>query len=139
LVDGQTITQDQLDIDIIANATGNFHSWRLEWGPGTDPGDWTTLVDDSSIPVTAPTNVASLDLTGMPYQQITLHLYMQSDNGGYAERKIHLNLDLPTPTITPTEIPTPTPSLTPFPSPTDTLTDTPIPSDTPLPSETPTP
>ena len=139
LVDGQTITQDQLDISIIANATGNFHSWRLEWGPGTDPGNWTTLVDDSSTPVTAPTNVATLDLTGFPYQQITLHLYMQSDNGGYAEGKIHLNLDLPTPTITPTETPTPAPSLTPLPSSTDTLMDTPIPSDTPLPSETPTP
>jgi penicillin-binding protein 1C len=139
LVDGQTITQNQLDISIIANATGNFHSWRLEWGPGTDPGNWTTLVDDSSTAVPASTNVATLDLTGLPYQQITLHLYMQSDNGGYAERKIHLNLDLPTPTITPTEVPTPTPSITPIPSPTDTLTDTPIPSETPLPSETPTP
>jgi len=139
LEDGQTITQNQLDISIIANATGNFHSWRLEWGPGTDPGNWTTLVDDSSTAVPTSTTVATLDLTGLPYQQITLHLYMQSDNGGYAERKIHLNLNLPTPTITPTEVPTPTPSITPIPSPTDTLTDTLIPSETPLPTETPTP
>ena len=139
LEDGQTITQNQLDISVIANATGNFHSWRLEWGPGTDPGNWTSLVGDSSIAVPASTNVATLDLTGIPYQQITLHLYMQSDNGGHAEIKIHLNLDLPTPTITPTETPIPTPSITPIPSPTDTLTDTPVPSETPIPSETPLP
>lgn len=145
LVDGQTIIQNLLDISVIASATGNFHSWRLEWGPGIDPGNWTVLVGDSSTAVPASTNVATLDLTGIPYPQITLHLYMQSDNGGHAEIKIHLNLDLPTPTITPTETPIPTPSITPIPPPTDTLTDTPLssetpsPSETPIPSETPTP
>jgi len=138
LEDGQTITQNLLDISIIANATGNFHSWKLQWGAGSDPGNWTTLVGDTTSAIPASTNVATLDLSGIPYQQITLRLYMHADNGGYAEKRIHLTLDLPTPTPTPTETPTLTPSITPTPPPTDTPTDTPVPSASPTPSETPT-
>ena len=140
LEDGQTITQNLLDINIVADATGGFRSWRLDWGAGNDPANWTTLIGDTTTSVTASTNVYTLDLTGFPYQQITLRVYMQSDNGGYAEKKIQLNLNLPTPTPTPTETPTSIPSVTPTPPPTDTPipTPTPSPTDTPAPSETPT-
>jgi penicillin-binding protein 1C len=140
LEDGQTITQDLLDINIVADATGGFRSWRLEWGVGNDHSGWTTLIGDTTTPIISSTNVYTLDLTGFPYQQITLHLYMQSDNGGYADKKIQLNLNLPTPTPTPTPTETPTliPSMTPTPPPTDTLTPTPNSTDTPVPTETPT-
>ena len=140
LEDGQTITQNLLDINIVADATGGFRSWRLDWGADNDPANWTTLIGDTTTSVTASTNVYTLDLTGFPYQQITLRVYMQSDNGGYAEKKIQLNLNLPTPTPTPTETPTPIPSVTPTPPPTNTPipTPTPSPTDTPAPSETPT-
>jgi penicillin-binding protein 1C len=126
LVEGQTITQDLLDIYILANATGNFRSWSLDWGPGTDPGNWTNIIGDNTNSVTVSTLSTTLDLTGFPYPQISLRLYMKSDNGGYAEKKIHLNLNLPTPTPTFTPIPTSTA----IPTSTETLTPTVIPTST---------
>jgi penicillin-binding protein 1C len=145
LQDGQTITQNLLDINIIASASGNFQSWRLDWGAGNDPGTWTTLVGDSTSQVPSSSNIATLDLTGIQSPTITLRLHIQADNGGYAEKIIHLNLDLPTPTPTPTETLIPASTATPSPLPTLTPTLTQLPSETPtptltqLPSETPTP
>ena len=147
LVDGQTISQNLLDISIVAAATGGFRSWRLEWGAGGDPSGWTSLISEIDTAVPEPIKVYTWDLTGIPDGQVTLRLYMQADRDGYAEKRIRLNLTLPTPTPTPTETPTPAPSVTPPPPPTDTLppipTDTlpPTPTDTlpPTPTDTPTP
>jgi hypothetical protein len=138
LEDGQTILQNLLDISVVADATGGFRSWRLEWGAGVDPTVWTPLISGIGTAVPAPVTVYTWDLTGIPYEQVTLRLYMQTDGGGYAEKRIRLNLSLPTPSPTPTESPTPTPSITPLPPSTDTPTDTltPTPTDTPLPTET---
>ncbi len=139
LVDGQTISQNLLDISIVAAATGGFRSWRLEWGAGGDPSGWTSLISEIDTAVPEPIKVYTWDLTGIPDGQVTLRLYMQADRDGYAEKRIRLNLTLPTPTPTPTETPTPAPSVTPPPPPTDTLP--PIPTDTlpPTPTDTPTP
>ena len=142
LEDGQTISQNLLDISIVADALGGFRSWRLEWGAGGDPTGWTTLISDIGTAVPAPATIYTWDLIGIPYRQVTLRLYMQADGSGYAEKRIHLNLNLPTPTVTPTEAPSPTPSNTPIipptDTPTDTLTPTPTPTDTLTPTETPT-
>ncbi|HEX7620830.1 MAG TPA: transglycosylase domain-containing protein [Anaerolineales bacterium] len=146
LEDGQTITQNSLDISIVADATAGFRSWRLEWGPGSDPENLVTLYGDINTPVSSPTKVYTWDLTGMSDGQIILRLYMQGDGNTYADYNLHLNLSLPTPTPTPTETPTPTPSvtLTLTESPTNTPTPTATPSETPTetpsdtPSETPT-
>ena len=139
LEDGQTISQNLIDISLVADATGGFRFWRLEWGGGGDPKDWTQLINNTGSAVPSPVKVTTWDLTGIPYGQVTLRLYMQADDGGYAEKRIRLNLNLPTSTPTPTEIPTPTPSATPVP-PTDTPTETPtpFPTDTPILTETPT-
>ena len=134
LEDGQTISQTLLDISIVADATGGFKSWLLEWGAGGDPTDWTPLTNELGIAVPAPTKVYTWDLTGVQNGQVTLHLYMRADGGGYAEKKIRLNLSLPTLTPTPTETPTPKPSVTPALPPTSTLIPTNTPS--PLPSST---
>jgi len=133
--DGQTITQDSLDISIIAEATDGFRSWRLEWGP--DPGNLQTLFGDVNQQVTSPTTVYTWDLTGMPDGQLTLRLYVQGDGDTYADKNIRINLQLPTPTPLPTATPTPIPTVTRAPSPTDTPT--PLPTDTPILASTPTP
>ncbi len=141
LADGQTITQNLLDITVVANATSGFQSWRLEGGPGGDVGDLPTLFGDIFIPVQNPTNVFTWDLTGIPNGQVTLRLFMTGEGNTYADKFIHLNLNLPTPTPTPTptETPTPTPTLTPTPTeiPTVTLIPSETPSSTPPPTETP--
>ncbi|MCX6039428.1 MAG: transglycosylase domain-containing protein [Chloroflexi bacterium] len=83
LEDGQTITQNSLDISILADATDGFRSWLLEWGPGGEPTDWTTLIGDIGTAVPEPIKVYTWDLTGIPDGQITLRLYMRADNDGY--------------------------------------------------------
>ncbi len=134
LEDGQTITQNLLDINIVANATSGFQSWRLEWGVGTDSGNLSTLYGNINIPVVTPTRVYTWDLSAIPNGLVTLRLYMQGDGNTYADKNIHLTLSLPTPT------PTPTPTETASPTPTQTYTPTPLetPTETPTPSETPT-
>jgi membrane peptidoglycan carboxypeptidase len=141
LEDGQTIKQDSLDISIVADATSGFRSWRLEWGAGTDAGDLNTLFGDNNSPVSSPTKVYTWNLNGMPNGPVTLRLYMQADEDGYADLNIHLNLNLPTPTPIPTHTPTPTPSITPTLPPTNTPTETttPMPTDTDTPTSTETP
>jgi penicillin-binding protein 1C len=134
LQDNQTITDNMLDISVVADATSGFRSWRLEWGMGDDPADWTTLIGDMGYAVSSPQKVYTWDLTGIPPGQITLRLYLQSDSNGYAERRIHFNVNLSTPT--PTETMTPRPTSTRIP--TATFTPTPTPSVTLPPTEYPT-
>jgi len=141
LTEGQTVTQNLLELSIIADATGGFRSWRLDWGAGTDPAGWSPLIIQTGIAVPQPVTVYSWDLTGMTDAQVTLRLRIEADNGGYAEKMVHLLLSLPTPTSTPT--PTPTETLTPTPSetPSPTIMNTPTesPSLTPSLSDTPAP
>ena len=143
LQDGQTITQSPLDISIVATATSGFRTWRLDWSSSQQPGNWNNLTGDINTQVTAPSDVYSWNLTGIPNGQITLRLYMQGDGSNYADQNIHLNLIVPTPTPTPTSTPTPTPLPTSTPLPTHTFTSSPTPTDTPtdtaVPTETPTP
>jgi membrane peptidoglycan carboxypeptidase len=142
LQDGPTVTQNSLDISIVANATAGFHSWRLEWSTAADPENRKTLVGDISMPVPAPTKIYTWDLSGIPNGQILLRLYMQGDGDAFADRNISFNLNLPTPTPTPTSTSTPIPTLTSTPTvtptPTYTPTELPIPTDTFTPTPTPT-
>jgi hypothetical protein len=121
--EGDVISQPTLAIQGTANATGGFKSWRLEFGLGSNPGDWTVLAQSDQ-----PANNATMfnwDLSNLPNQTITLHLYVAGANG-YADKYVHFTVSLPTPTPTPT----------PFPTPTDTPMPV-IPSDTPAPTDTP--
>jgi 1A family penicillin-binding protein len=129
--EGQLISQPILPLQGTMDATGGFKSWILEFGLGSNPDGWTTLAEGNH-----PVNNAALfnwDLSNLPNQTITLHLYMKGENG-FAEKTVHFTLALPTPTPTPTDTPAPTetPTPPPPPSPTDTPT-------LPAPSETPTP
>ena len=135
--DGQNITDASLDISIVANATAGFRSWRLEWSPASDPGNWRKLVGGNTTPIPSPTKVYTWNLSGVPNGRINLRLTMQSDTGGSADKNIQLNLSVPTPTPTPLPTSTPVPTDTPTLLPTETPTETPLPTDTPTPSSTP--
>ena len=142
LNEGQTISQNFQDITIVADATGGFWAWRLEWGAGIDPPGYNPLVSDTTTAVPSPLIVYAWDLSAIPSGQITLRLYMHSDNNGFAEKKIHLNVNLvtPTPTLTttPTKTPTPSPTIT-FVPPTEFPTNTPVPTEPPTPTVSMTP
>lgn len=123
---GDVISQPTLAIKGTADATGGFKSWRLEFGLGQDPGNWNTLAQGNQPVEDGP--LFNWDLSNLPNQTITLHLYAAGTDG-YADRYVHFSLALPTPT------PPPVPTDTPIPP-----TDTPIPTDTPVAdTATPTP
>ena len=147
LSDGDVITEEDLDIKIVA-AGDNFKLVRIEFGYGNDPQEWQVLFE-SNNEVRQSEVVYQWKLDKLTEDRITLRLRMENNNDGYAEKIIHLRIEIPEPTETPTPTetatlpPTETPTETPIP-PTETPappTETPIPpTETPIPpTETPTP
>jgi hypothetical protein len=127
------------------DATGSFDEARLEYGPGRDPVQWDTIfvIDNPNKDMS---EIYSWDISDLPTGLYTLRLYMTSTNGGYAEKQILIDNQVPTPTPTPTVSPTPTSTLSPTPTisptasetPVDTSTTTPTSTDTPTSTHTPT-
>ena len=134
LSENQTIQTNDLEIIVQAFADEGFKNISLQYGLGNKPDEWITLVDPTNVQYKTPETIYKWDLTGVKDGIVTLRLYMQNSDGGFAEKTMHLNLQVPTPT--PTVTPTTTPTETP--APTDLPTLTPVPTNTPLPSETPT-
>ncbi len=133
--DDQMVTTSPLDIYAVVNAAQGFKSFRLEWGQGEDPTEWRTLVDNNSNQYTNPERIYTWDLRDVPAGKVTLRLYVENtDSDLHAERRIHLDLNVPTPTPTAT----PTITITPTPTHTQVPTITPTPSVTPTPTQTPT-
>jgi penicillin-binding protein 1C len=146
LSENQTILSAPLEIFAKIDVPSDFKDYSLSYGLGDNPVEWKNLLE-SSQPVSQPTKIFSWDLKDLPQGIITLKITMNSIRGGYAEKKIHLNVmvSTPTPTITSTPTLTPTPTITSTPSPTLTLTPSPsitaspISTQTTSPSSTPTP
>ncbi|MGZ9235585.1 MAG: hypothetical protein ACXW4E_08680, partial [Anaerolineales bacterium] len=122
------------DLSLPVNAVidvknGGLTGWRLEYGAGQDPGEWNVLAQGTNT-VPTPSLIYTWNLEGITDTQVTLRLYISNGDENYAERKVTITLNLPTPTpsATPTETPTTFP-------PTATPTDTPVPD---APTETPT-
>lgn len=142
LDDQQTITQNPLDLYAVVDATTNFKNFYLEYGVGINPSSWMNLVNDGGNKSPQPQKLLTWDLGDVPPGLITLRLYMRSDNNGYAEKLLRLNIQVPTrtPTATattkPTSTSTSTSTVTPTPSPTLTPTLTQTPTLTPTPSPT---
>jgi penicillin-binding protein 1C len=148
--DGQVITSPILEIRGTADATGYFESWKLEIGLGDDPNNWV-LLNGSGSPIKDGV-LHMVDLSSLENGIVTLRLTV---TGKYGEvtKTVRLNVNMPTPTASPTLTPTVTPPPTPTDTPPPPATDTPPPSETvpppqisdtppppePPPSETPTP
>ena len=99
-------------------------------GYGDNPADWKTLIEGITSQYNQPERIYSWDLKEVPAGRVTLRIYVNSTQDTFAERQIHLNIQVPTatPTITPTSTVTPT------------ITNTPTSTNTPLsPTDTPTP
>lgn len=135
-----TITTSPLDIYAAVSATTDFGTYRLEWGQGNDPAEWSILVDGLTNQYKQPDRIYTWDLRPVPEGNITLRIYLEGKDGHYAEKRLHLKIFVPTPTPTPTATPTMTPTVTPSPTPTltPTPTETPVPPTPTPPTETPT-
>ena len=139
--DNQTIDRSPLDIYVVVKASQGFRQFRLEWGEGDDPSEWKPLGENITNQYANPERVHSWDLAEIPAGRVTVRIFMENtDADRFAERRIHLNLQVPTPTPSPTPTETPTPSSTPTlpPTNTPTLEPTPLPpTETPTPTDTP--
>ncbi len=133
LRDGDVITEGDLDIKVVASGDG-FRLLRIEFGYGDDPQDWEVIFEGNNE-IRQPEVVYRWKVDKLTEDRVTLRLRMENNEDGYAERIVHLKIDIPEPTATPE----PTFTSTPVPSDTPVPTETPLPSDTPVPSETPTP
>ena len=139
-VEGQTVTASPLEVNGKIDVSTDFQSYTLEYGLGDNPVEWNGLFEGNQ-PASQPGNIYTWDINSIQPGIVTLRITMHSIRGGYAERKIHLNLQVPTPTptLTPTIIPTPTYTPPPTQSPIPTQTETPVPTSFLPPTETPTP
>jgi penicillin-binding protein 1C len=137
LIDRQVIDTSPLEIYVMASATQNFRSFRLEYGIGEDPQEWIPLTENLTSPISQPERIYDWDLNELSTDLVSLRLFMESINDTHAKREVRLNLQVPTPTPTPTatatstDIPTETPTQTMTPTITETGTATPTPSITP--------
>jgi len=149
LNDGDTITENKIDVRAVIDATDGIKSWVLEYGMGDNPEQWKQIADGKKA-VGNPTTLINWDLNDIGNNTVTLRLYVTGESG-YAEHRISLTVELPTPTPTPTStptatlppLPTGTPTLTPTATkiivPTDTQTNTATATVTLFPSDIPTP
>jgi membrane peptidoglycan carboxypeptidase len=127
LREGEVISTPLVEIKGTADATGLFESWVFEYALGSNPREWKTLNGGDS-PVKDST-LAIWNLSGIENGAVTLRLTVRGKNAE-VEETVHVTIDVPVPTATPTPIP-PTEPPTPIP-PTPTSTEIiVIPTDTP--------
>jgi len=133
-----------MDIYAVITATKNFKQYTLQYGVGNNPSKWKTLSKGTNT-FDQPKKLIVWDVYEADAVRITLRILMESTNDTDADKRIHLNLMVPTRTPTPTMIPTQTTTPTDTIEPTGTLepTNTLEPTETieplPLMTDTPTP
>jgi len=128
-----TVTSSPLKIKGIINVTkGNFTSWRLEYGAGDDPAEWTVLAEGQNK-FEQPDTIYEWDLKDVSPKHVTLRIYLMNGDNYYAEKRVSLTFNLPTPTPEPTLSPTITPTFVP-PTAVPTDTSVPAPTSTPIPA-----
>jgi membrane peptidoglycan carboxypeptidase len=130
--EGATITAPAIELTGKAAASADFKNWSLDYGIGNDPKHWTNILRSEEQKKQV-ASLADWNVQDVPNGPVTLRLIVRSKRGGSAEVRLHVLLNVPTPTAEPTGTPTPTDT------PAPTLTDTPTPTDTPSPTESPTP
>jgi penicillin-binding protein 1C len=143
--EGQTISLNPLEIFARVDASADFRDYSLDFGLGSDPVEWTRLVE-SNQPSSQPGKIYAWDLKDVPPGMVTLRLRMRSIRDTTAVLRLHLNIQVSTatPTLTATTTPTPTstytpqPTVTPIPTQTSVPTQTQVPPTTTAPPATPT-
>ncbi len=136
--ENQSIENNPLDVYAVINVSRNFKKAVLEYGRGKDPNNWNKLAEFDTT-FNDVELIYSWDLyeDEIEHGEITLRIrVISNEDGRFAEKRLHLVLDVatPTPTLTPTFTVTPTPTETP--TPTATMTITPTATSTPVPTAT---
>ena len=98
LTEGETVTASPLVINGSAYADNGFRSWRLDYGLGDNPDSWSPL-NESNNPIQDGT-LYIWDLSSLQSGIITLRLTLVGKQAE-VEKRVHLTLVLPTPTVLP--------------------------------------
>ena len=145
LMDGMNINTSPMDIYAVITATKNFKQYILQYGIGNNPSKWKTITKGTNT-FDQPKKLVTWDVSEAGVSRITLRILIKSTIDTEAEKRIHLNLMVPTrtpmATLTPTHttIPTVTIETTSTLTPTNTSGSTetieppPIVTDTPIPT-----
>jgi hypothetical protein len=122
------INGDVVQIFGYASSTKDFKDWILEYGLGSNPGNYPDIANGSTE-VNQPSLLAEWNVSNLPNGPVTLRLAVRSRRGGAATVTVRIVLQrpTPTPTMTPTETATPTAAPTSTPTQTPTATATPTP------------
>jgi len=144
LKDGININTSPMDIYAVITATKNFKEYTLQYGIGNHPSKWTTLAKGTNT-FKQPEKLVTWDVTNVDATRITLRIIVESTINTEVEKRIHLDLKVPTRTPTVTLVPTETVAPTETIEPTSTIesTDTSEPTETseipPIDTDTPIP
>jgi len=139
LKDDMNINTSPMDIYAVITATKYFKQYSLQYGIGNNPSKWKTLKEGTDT-FDQPKKLITWDVYGAGAARITLRIIMKSTIDTEVEKRIHLNLTVPTrtPTVTstPTQTSMPTDTIEPTSTlePTETFEPPPIITDTPIPA-----
>jgi len=120
LYEDQNISTSPLDIYAVIHADQYFTSWTLDYSIDDLGTGWIPLVTQNAQQFNDPQRILLWDISSVPSGRITLRIRIQGEGDRYAERWIHLNFMMPTPTASPTPTVTMTPTETLAPTPTET-------------------
>ncbi len=125
LEENQVITESPFDIYAVADVPSGFKDFYLEFGIGEDPEDWKLLAGPFDSPRSSPDRLVTWDVSELAGNLVTVRLVMDGVEDNYAEKQIHLLLDVPPATATPlptaTQTSLPTITFTPTFTPTNTM------------------
>jgi membrane peptidoglycan carboxypeptidase/predicted nucleic acid-binding Zn ribbon protein len=91
LKDGGVYHTNLLPVHVIANADGFAH-FRFEYGMGDPPISWIQLMEGDR-PIYQAEEIYQLDLNSLPGDIVTLRLFMENNEGTYAEKRLLLEID----------------------------------------------
>lgn len=128
--DNQTLMTNPVDVYGLVNVPQGFKNFELFYGIGDDPAEWKPLAGPFDSPRPAPDRLVTWDATAFAGNMVVLRIVLNGTDGQYADKRIHLILDIPQATATP--LPTATATLVPTitPVPTEQPTATILPTDT---------
>jgi membrane carboxypeptidase/penicillin-binding protein PbpC len=131
LTEEMNVHTSPLDIYAVVTATKNFQKFSLQYGIGNHPKNWTVLMKGSDA-VEQPEKLISWDVSEINAARITLRIILESTGNTEVEKRIHLNMKIPTrtPTITSTPTQTLIPTETVEPTSTEEPTNTAEPTET---------
>ncbi len=115
--DGDVLNTEKIDVRIIASATNGFELWKLDYAPGSDPGenDWQVLFNtNAQIPEAR--DIFTWNLKEVGNGKYTLRLRIENTESGYAQKLAHIEINYIAPTETPTPTLAPTETLPPIPT-----------------------